>query len=87
VLSPDASLVRLDRWQALTPEQHRGFAPLFPRSGCRTREAQRRRSSLSHGSAQQDGYLSSVRSPAWLVAHSSPAGRGGLARNWRSPPI
>ena len=30
VLSPDASLVRLDRWEALTPEQRRGFAPLCP---------------------------------------------------------
>jgi Uma2 family endonuclease len=30
VLSPDASVVRLDRWQALTPEQRRGFAPLCP---------------------------------------------------------
>ena len=30
VLSPDASLVRLDRWFALTPEQRRGFAPLCP---------------------------------------------------------
>ena len=30
VLSPDASLVRLARWQALTPEQRRGFAPLCP---------------------------------------------------------
>ena len=30
VLSPDASLVRLDRWQALTQEQRRGFAPLCP---------------------------------------------------------
>ena len=30
VLSPDASLVRLDRWQALTPEQQRCFAPLCP---------------------------------------------------------
>ena len=30
VLSPDASLVRLDRWQALTPEQRRTFAPLCP---------------------------------------------------------
>ena len=30
VLSPDASLVRLDRWTALTPEQRRGFAPLCP---------------------------------------------------------
>lgn len=30
VLSPDASLVRLDRWLALTPDQRRGFAPLCP---------------------------------------------------------
>jgi Uma2 family endonuclease len=30
VLSPDASLVSLDRWQALSPEQRRGFAPLCP---------------------------------------------------------
>lgn len=30
VLSPDASLVRLERWQALSPEQRRGFPPLFP---------------------------------------------------------
>ncbi|MCS5693345.1 Uma2 family endonuclease [Cyanobium sp. FGCU-6] len=30
VFSPDASLVRLDRWLALTPEQRRGFAPLCP---------------------------------------------------------
>ena len=30
MLSPDASVVRQDRWQALTPEQRRGFAPLCP---------------------------------------------------------
>lgn len=30
VMSPDASLLRLDRWQALTPEQRRGFPPLCP---------------------------------------------------------
>lgn len=30
VLSPDASLVRLERWQALTPRQQRSFAPLCP---------------------------------------------------------
>jgi Uma2 family endonuclease len=30
VLSPDASLVDLDRWQALTAEQRRGFAPFCP---------------------------------------------------------
>jgi Uma2 family endonuclease len=30
VLSPDASLVRLERWTALTPAQRWGFAPLCP---------------------------------------------------------
>ena len=30
VLSPDAALVALDRWQALSAEQRRGFAPLCP---------------------------------------------------------
>ncbi|MBU6353333.1 MAG: Uma2 family endonuclease, partial [Cyanobacteria bacterium REEB498] len=30
VLSPDASLVRLERWQALSAEQRRGFPPLCP---------------------------------------------------------
>ena len=30
VLSPDAALMRLDRWQALTLDQRRGFPPLCP---------------------------------------------------------
>ncbi len=30
VLSPDAALVRPERWQALTPEQRRSFPPLCP---------------------------------------------------------
>jgi len=30
VLSPDAALVELERWQALSPEQRRGFPPLCP---------------------------------------------------------
>ena len=30
VLSPDASLVRIERWQELSPEQRRGFPPLCP---------------------------------------------------------
>jgi Uma2 family endonuclease len=30
VLSPDASLVQLQRWQALSPEQRRSFPPLCP---------------------------------------------------------
>ena len=30
VLSPDASVIRLERWQALSPEERRGFGPLCP---------------------------------------------------------
>ena len=30
VLSPDAAVVRLERWQALSPEQRRSFPPLCP---------------------------------------------------------
>lgn len=30
VFSPDASLVALERWQSLSPEERRGFAPLCP---------------------------------------------------------
>ena len=30
VLSPDASLVRLEHWRALSPTQRRGFPPLCP---------------------------------------------------------
>jgi Uma2 family endonuclease len=30
VLSPDAAIVRRERWQSLTPEQRRGFPPLCP---------------------------------------------------------
>lgn len=30
VLSPDAAVVRLDRWLGLTADQRRGFAPLCP---------------------------------------------------------
>ena len=30
VLSPDASVIRLDRWQALSPAERRGLAPLCP---------------------------------------------------------
>jgi Uma2 family endonuclease len=30
VFSPDAALLRLDRWRALSPEQQRRFAPLCP---------------------------------------------------------
>lgn len=30
IQSPDASAIRLDRWQSLSPEQRQGFPPLYP---------------------------------------------------------
>ena len=30
MLSPDAAVLRLNRWLGLTADQHRGFAPLCP---------------------------------------------------------
>ena len=30
MVSPDASLVRLDRWEVLSADQRRGFAPVCP---------------------------------------------------------
>jgi len=70
VLSPDASLVRLDRWQALTAEERHGFAPLCP-------DLVVELASLSDEGPR-------VRA-AWLVAHPTPAGGGDLARQ-RQPP-
>lgn len=67
VLSPDASLVRLDRWQALTPEQRRGFAPLCPDlvvelaspsdEGPRGASALRRKMALYQANGAQLGWL------------------------------
>ena len=71
VLSPDASLVRLERWQALTPEQRRGFAPLCPDlvvelvsprqapggDGPRAAEALRRKMALYQANGARLGWL------------------------------
>ena len=44
VLSPDASLVRLERWEALTPRRTPRLCAPLPRSGGGTGQPQRRRS-------------------------------------------
>ncbi len=67
VLSPDLALVKLDRWQALTPEQRRTFPPLCPDlvielasasdSGPRGVEALRRKMALYQTNGAQLGWL------------------------------
>jgi Uma2 family endonuclease len=67
VLSPDAAVVRLERWQALTPEQRRGFPPLCPNlvvelvspsdEGARGSEALRRKMAAYLANGAQLGWL------------------------------
>jgi Uma2 family endonuclease len=67
VLSPDASLVRQERWQALSPEQRRGFPPLCPDlvvelvspsdQGPREAEALRRKMAAYRANGAQLGWL------------------------------
>ena len=67
VLSPDLAVVKLERWQALTPEQRRTFPPLCPDlvielasasdSGPRGAEALRRKMALYQANGAQLGWL------------------------------
>jgi Uma2 family endonuclease len=67
VLSPDVSLVRVDRWQTLTPNQRRGFAPLCPDlvielaspsdTGPRSATALRRKMDLFQANGARLGWL------------------------------
>ena len=67
VLSPDLSVVKLERWQALTPEQRRTFPPLCPDlvielastsdAGSRGAEALRRKMALYQANGAQLGWL------------------------------
>ena len=67
VRSPDASVVRPERWQALTAEQRRGFAPLCPDlvvelaspgdEGPRGVNALRRKMALYQANAARLGWL------------------------------
>ncbi|MFM7547692.1 MAG: Uma2 family endonuclease [Cyanobacteriota bacterium] len=67
VLSPDAAVVRRERWQALAPEQRRTFPPLCPDlvielasasdAGPRGAEALRRKMALYQANGAQLGWL------------------------------
>jgi Uma2 family endonuclease len=67
VLSPDAAAVRLERWQALSAEQRRGFPPLCPDlvvelvspsdGGPRGSEALRRKLAVYLANGAQLGWL------------------------------
>ena len=67
MLSPDLALVKLDRWQALAPEQRRTFLPLCPDlvielasasdAGPRGSEALRRTMALYQADGAQLGWL------------------------------
>ncbi|MFW6731106.1 MAG: Uma2 family endonuclease [Synechococcus sp.] len=67
VLSPDLAVVKLERWQALTPEQRRRFPPLCPDLvielasasdvGPRGAEALRRKMALYQANGAQLGWL------------------------------
>ena len=67
VLSPDAAVVRQERWQALGPEQRRGFPPLCPDlvvelvspsdEGPRGAEALRRKMAVYLANGAQLGWL------------------------------
>ncbi|MCX5957680.1 MAG: Uma2 family endonuclease [Cyanobacteria bacterium] len=67
VLSPDAAVVRQERWQPLTPEHRRGFPPLCPDlvielasasdTGPRGAEALRRKMAAYQANGAQLGWL------------------------------
>lgn len=67
VLSPDLAVVKLERWQALTPEQRRTFPPLCPDlvvelasasdAGPRGADALRRKMALYQANGAQLGWL------------------------------
>ena len=67
VLSPDAAVLRLERWQALPQEQRRGFPPLCPElvvelvspsdEGARGSEALRRKMAAYLANGAQLGWL------------------------------
>jgi Uma2 family endonuclease len=66
VVSPDTSLVRLDRWQALSTAERRSFVPLCPGLGGRTRQHQRRRALGLERLASEDGFLFRPTAPGWV---------------------
>jgi len=83
VLSPDAAVVRQERWQALSPEQRRGFPPLCPdlvielasasNAGPRGAEALRRKMALYRFNGAQLGWLLFPEERAVEIWRATPA--------------
>jgi len=62
--SPDASWVRQERWDALTPEQHKGFAPLCPDFVVELRSET---DTLKELQAKMQEYLENGAQLGWLI--------------------
>ncbi|NJL56466.1 Uma2 family endonuclease [bacterium] len=62
--SPDASWVRKDRWEALTPEQREGFIPLCPDFVVELRS---RSDSLKELRAKMQEYMDNGAQLGWLI--------------------
>ena len=83
MLSPDAAVVRQERWQALTPEQRRGFPPLCPDlvielvsasdAGPRGAEALRRKMAAYQANGAQLGWLLFPEQRAVEIWRATPA--------------
>lgn len=65
--SPDAAWVRLERWQALTPEQQQRFAPLCPDFVVELRSASDQLSMLQ---AKMQEYIDNGAQLGWLIDRS-----------------
>ena len=84
VLSPDAAVVRRERWQALSPEQRRTFPPLCPElvielasasdAGPRGAEALRRKMEVYQANGAQLGWLLFPEQRAVEIWLARPAG-------------
>ena len=64
IRSPDASWVRRERWEALTPEQRKGFVPLCPNFVIELRSAT---DSLPKLQAKMQEYLDNGAQLGWLI--------------------
>ncbi|HIK44165.1 MAG TPA: Uma2 family endonuclease [Leptolyngbyaceae cyanobacterium M65_K2018_010] len=62
--SPDAAWIRLDRWQALTPEQQASFAPICPDFVVELRSAS---DSITTLKAKMEEYLENGARLGWLI--------------------
>src|SRR5918999_2956413 len=62
--SPDLAWVKRDRWEGLTPEQRKGFAPLCPDFVLELRSPS---DSLEHVQAKMQEYLDNGTRLGWLI--------------------